>query len=111
MFKNEQIVIDSNNFYKVVLKSEIPVMVEVSARWSGGTHIIKPILYRIIDKYSGLMKFCNMNYDNNKNMVQQFGVTKLPAILIFINGQLEDVIIGAISYKELEEKVKTILLI
>jgi len=109
MFKIEQTVINENNFFQEVSKCNIPVVVEVNADWSGGTHIIQPIIKRIMSKYDQIIKFCKINYDENINIVKKYGITKLPGILIFMNGQLEDVILGTISYSELEKKIKSII--
>ena len=42
-------------------------------------------------------------------MASQYGVMSIPTMMIFINGQVKETIIGAVPQKELEDKIENIL--
>ncbi len=108
--RKSQIIISDENFHTEVINSQIPVIVEVSANWCGATQIIKPIIHRMVSKYHGKIKFGELDFDDNQKTVLQYGVTTIPTILIFINGNLKDMKIGTFSNDELDQLLESILM-
>ena len=97
------------NFIKEVLKSKQPVLVEFFTHWSGSCHIISPILKEIEAKYKTCVKFCKINMDEQKEIVQKYGIQKIPTILFFKDGQVFDIIKGVVPKTAIAEKLKALL--
>jgi thioredoxin 1 len=48
-----------------------------------------------------------LNVDNNANVSTNFGITSIPAILFFKNGQVVDKQIGAVPNSVIEKKIQS----
>jgi thioredoxin 1 len=103
------VVLTEKNFKKIVLENPLPVLVEIEADWSGTCHIISPILDHLAHIYKGRILIGKLNVETNKQLAREYGVTELPLLLFFKNGNLIDHIIGAVSKSELEAKLQYLL--
>ena len=56
------------------------------------------------------MKFYKVNVNENPWLSSRFGVMSLPNILILKNGKVIEQIIGLVSKKAIEDKIKKVLL-
>ncbi|MFC1527530.1 thioredoxin family protein [Candidatus Neomarinimicrobiota bacterium] len=97
-----QITITDENFKREVLDSDLPVIVECSANWSGTSEIIKPVIYKILLKYENQVKFGILDIDIEKNTILQYGIKNAPAVLLFNKGQLQEYLSGVFSFRDLE---------
>ena len=97
-----RIKLTDENFKREVLESDLPVIVELSANWSGTSEIIKPIILRILLKYENQVKFGIMDIDKEKNTILKYGIKNAPAVLLFHKCQLQEYISGVFSFRDLE---------
>ena len=110
MKKSTIYILTSENFQKKVLNSKQPVLVEFSTEWCGTSHIIAPIIKEMAVKFKDDIKFCKIDIDEYEELSKQYGVRKIPTILLFNNGKVVDFIVGAVSRKVLVKNL-TLLLI
>lgn len=101
MKKSTIYILTSENFQKKVLNSKQPVLVEFSTEWCGTSHIIAPIIKEMAVKFKDDIKFCKIDIDEYEELSKQYGVRKIPTILLFNNGKVVDFIVGAVSRKVL----------
>lgn len=97
MKKSTIYILTSENFQKEVLNSKQPVLVEFSTEWCGTSHIIAPIIKEMAVKFKDNIKFCKIDIDEYEELSKQYGVRKIPTILLFNNGKVVDFIVGAVS--------------
>ncbi len=107
--KTNMVTLIETNFRKEVLDSDAPVLVEIEADWCGTCEIMAPMLERLAADYIGQIKFGSLDMDTNRQLAKEYCVTKLPSLLFFKNGQLVDHIIGMVSTKILEERIRKLL--
>lgn len=86
--------ITDSNFEEIVLKSEIPVMVDFWAAWCGPCRMVGPIIDEISDEYEGKAVVGKVDIDSHQQYAAQFGVRNIPTVLIFKNGELVDRKVG-----------------
>jgi thioredoxin 1 len=53
------------------------------------------VLDQLATEMSGSVKICKVDVDTNQSLAAQLGVTSIPALFLFKNGQVVDKIVGA----------------
>ncbi|MBF0215584.1 MAG: thioredoxin [Candidatus Omnitrophica bacterium] len=93
------------NFEEVVLKSEIPVLVDFWAEWCGPCKMISPVIDQIAEQYNGKVKVCKVNIDQEQAIAADYGVMSIPTLAIFKGGELVDTIVGAVPKSSITYKL------
>ena len=110
MKENTMNIITNENFQKEVLRSKQPVLVEFSTDWCGTSHIIAPIIKEMAVKFKDDIKFCKIDIDEYKEVAKQYGIRRIPTILLFKNGKVVDFVYGAVSREILIKKLNALLM-
>jgi thioredoxin 1 len=83
------------NFKAEVLTSDKLSVVDFWAEWCGPCRAIGPIIEDLSKEYNGKVNVGKVNVDYNPQISMDYGITSIPAILFFKNGQLVDKLVGA----------------
>jgi thioredoxin 1 len=81
-------------FDKKVLQSEKPVVVDFYADWCGPCRVIKPILEKLSAERDDIL-FVKVNVDGSHDIAGKYGVTGIPNVLLFKNGEVAGQVVGA----------------
>jgi len=95
MAAKEVIELTDQNFDAEVLKSNVPVLVDFWATWCGPCRTIAPIIDELAVTYKGKLKVGKVDTDKNSLYASKLGISSIPAVFVFKNGQVVDRIIGA----------------
>src|SRR5579871_6618696 len=103
--------IETNDSYfqKDVLESPIPVLVDFWAEWCGPCRMISPVVEALASEYAGRIRVVKLNADENSATANKFGVSALPTMLLFKNGEVVDAIVGAVGRKPLVSRIEAVL--
>lgn len=96
--------INQDEFGEKVLQSDLPVLVDFTAAWCGPCKMVSPLVEELARDWTGKARVYKMDVDTNRDMPVQFGVMGIPALLLFVNGEVAARVTG---YKPKKQLLKT----
>ncbi|EET89583.1 MAG: thioredoxin [Candidatus Micrarchaeales archaeon] len=88
--------VNSRDFEDEVLKSKIPVVVDIWAEWCGPCRMFSPIVDEVSEEYKGKVKFVKLNADENEEIAAKYNIMSIPTALLIEKGNVKAVNVGAI---------------
>lgn len=101
--------ITDSNFDEIVMKSEVPVVVDFWAEWCGPCRMIGPSIDEMHNEYEGKALIGKVDVDSNPEISAKFGVRNIPTVLFIKNGEVADKSVGAVPKEKLTSKLDAIL--
>lgn len=99
-------IFNDSNFEQEVLNSDIPVLVDFYADWCGPCKMMAPVVDELSEEYDGRVKVGKVNVDTASGTAAKYRVMSIPTFILFKNGEPVETLVGAVSKKELEERLK-----
>ncbi len=97
--------INDKTFEEEVLKSNLPVMLDLWAPWCGPCRMVAPVVEKLSGDYQGKVKFCKLNVDQSPDTAAKYHVMSIPTLLFFKDGKVVDTVIGAVPERTLKPKL------
>ncbi len=105
---NAEAVTDST-FEEMVINSDLPVLVDFWAEWCRPCKMIAPAIDEVAVEYDGKLKVMKVDVDNNPNSAAKYGVRSIPALLLFKDGSVANMIVGAVPASQIKDMVEKAL--
>lgn len=87
-----------------VLKSDKPVIVDFWAEWCGPCRMVGPIIDQLGEEYGDKVKVLKLDVENNPATAMKYGITSIPAIYVFKDGEVAKQTVGAKPKAALEQE-------
>ena len=94
------------SFDAEVLKSDLLVITDFWAAWSGPCQKIAPSLEQIAAEFDGKVKVVKLDIDANPTATASYQVLNIPTVILFKNGQELTRITGAASKQNFIDALK-----
>jgi len=94
------------NFESEVINSPVPVLIDFWAAWCMPCRFVAPVVEALAEEYKGQIKVGKLDVDSNPITASKFGITSIPTLLLFKNGEIVDGVIGAVPKEQLEKIIK-----
>jgi len=97
--------VNQDSFENEVIKSDIPVLIDLWAPWCGPCRALHPIVEKIAEDFSGKLKVMKLNIDESPAIAGKYQVMSIPTLLLFSKGEVEIQIIGLVSKDKIVKKI------
>ena len=92
---------NDDNFDAEVLSADGPVLVDFWAPWCGPCRAIAPMIDELANENAeSPAKIGKLNIDEAPEVAQKFGITGIPTLLVFKNGEVEKSFQGGNTSKD-----------
>ena len=77
-----------DNFKSDVLESDKPVLVDFWAPWCGPCKMLGPVIDKLATDMADTVSIGKVNTDEAGDLAAEYGITSIPALLLFKNGEV-----------------------
>ena len=101
--------INDATFEQEVIKSPLPVLIDLWAPWCGPCRMLSPIVEKLAEEYKGRVKIFKLNTDENPDTAVKFRVQAIPTLLFFKGGAMVEHMVGVQPEKEIRLRLDNLL--
>jgi thioredoxin 1 len=97
--------VSESDFAQEVLHSKVPVLVDFYADWCGPCRMLAPVIEEVAREMSGV-KIVKVNVDHAPALADRYGISGIPALLVFNNGEVTAQEMGLASKSEVKAMLR-----
>src|SRR4029079_17770588 len=102
---------NDSNFEAEVLKSDVPVLVDFWAEWCMPCKMLTPTIEKLADAYAGKVKVGKIDTDSNRDVSIKYGISAIPTVILFKNGQVAQKFVGLRQEKDFREALDSAMVV
>lgn len=78
---------NSQSFFEELKQRPNPVVVDLWAPWCGPCKMVKPILEKLAQEYTGRVDLWQINADDSQDLLRELKVYGIPTLIVYRNGK------------------------
>jgi thioredoxin 1 len=98
--------VTDSTFETLIIKSEIPALVDFWASWCAPCRAIAPVVDEMAVQYNGKVRVAKLNVDDNPATPGRYGVRGIPTLILFKNGSVVDTLVGAVPKGQIKDLIE-----
>ena len=107
---SKPLIVTDQTFEREVLQARgQPVLVDCWAPWCGPCRMIAPIIDELAAESAGRYRIAKLNVDENPQTASRLNIASIPTMLIFKDGKLLELLIGAKPKQAIAERLQAAL--
>ena len=91
------------NFDELVLKSEVPVLLDFTATWCPPCRSLHPNLEQVAKVYPDTVRVVQVDVDKNRELAQRYKIRSIPALFVIKDGKTVEQEVGYKSVHDLKQ--------
>lgn len=95
-----------DNFEQEVLKSDKTVLVDFWASWCAPCMMLTPVIHEVAEEIGDGVMIGKVNVDEEQELSIQYGISSIPTLLVFRNGEIVNAAVGLRSKEHISEMLK-----
>ena len=97
--------VGDDTFTAEVLKADQPVLVDFGAEWCHPCKQLDAIVEELAEEWDGQVKVCKLDIDANLNTTMSLGIMGVPTLILFIEGEPVERLIGFVPKNRIIDKL------
>ena len=93
--------VTEENFESMVIRSELPFLVDFWADWCAPCHMMAPIIEEIAAENVGILRVGKLNVDEQAAIAHAYRIMSIPTLILFDKGQAVAAITGVTPKTEM----------
>ena len=105
MAENGVLELTDDNFEQEVIDSDVPVLVDFWAEWCMPCRMLAPTIEELASDFAGKVKVGKVDTDANRDVSVKFGISAIPTVILFKNGQVVKKFVGVTPKGEFADEL------
>lgn len=95
--------VGEDTFEQDVLKAETPVLVDFWAEWCAPCRMMAPMVEQLAQEKAGQLEVVKLDVQENPDVAAQYGVMNIPTLILFIDGEPAERLMGYMPLEDIVE--------
>ncbi len=101
---SEPVEVTDEDFVDFVEKYDV-ALIDFWAEWCGPCKQLAPILEELAQEMKGEVAIGKLDVDKNKSKSSKYGISSIPTMIIFEDGEVSEKLVGALPKEEIKNKL------
>ena len=96
-------------FEQEVVQGDKPALVDFWAEWCMPCKMLAPTIDELAKEYAGRQTVGKIDTDNSRQVAMQFGISAIPTVILFKDGQMAKKFVGLQQKADLKAAIEEVL--